>query len=209
MEKPPGTPPASSLFETIDGRASLNLEAFDRAFEERDDTRIAQIERHFKSVGIDDGRIRHIFAARRARIAAHQRMDAEQRERNRTAPIPTDDEWSAGVFVEDLEPQVRDAVFALRRKGYATYSSGFDDWDYQSVHMEDALDLPPGPTKALEDMSVTVREKSLSFIPDDFDPERMREKWNRIVDLLPERDMPAPETDVPQAELFRRRHPRP
>ena len=39
----------------------------------------------------------------------------------------SDEELRAGVYKELLEPQVREAVFALRQKGYDTFESGFED----------------------------------------------------------------------------------
>lgn len=39
--------------------------------------------------------------------------------------IPTDEELNAGVARSELESQVADAVFVLRRKGFNTFESGF------------------------------------------------------------------------------------
>lgn len=38
---------------------------------------------------------------------------------------PSPEERSLGAYKEVLEPQVRDAVLLLRKKGYSTYESGF------------------------------------------------------------------------------------
>src|ERR1700759_442476 len=42
-----------------------------------------------------------------------------------TNPIPDEEEFSAGAYREQIEPQCREAIFAMRRKGYRTGSSGF------------------------------------------------------------------------------------
>ena len=40
-------------------------------------------------------------------------------------PASTEEELYMGVFTEWIEPQVRDAIIEMSRKGYATQSSGF------------------------------------------------------------------------------------
>lgn len=60
------------------------------------------------------------------------------RERKQNNPIPTIEELKMGCFIEQIEPQVRDAVMILRKKGYDTVESGFDDlnkWD-QFFHIK-------------------------------------------------------------------------
>lgn len=47
------------------------------------------------------------------------------KERSEREPLATDEEYEAGVYYEDIERQVADAVFELRRKGYNTFQSGF------------------------------------------------------------------------------------
>ncbi len=68
------------------------------------------------------------------------RLDLEQRMQSN--PIPTYEEFRMGTFIEEIEPQVRDAVSELNRKGYTTASSGFDGGDesYQSIAGDFTLD---------------------------------------------------------------------
>lgn len=58
-----------------------------------------------------------------------ERNDIDHRvlERIKTNPVATDEELDAGVYKEYIESQVVDAVFALRKKGYNSFESGFDD----------------------------------------------------------------------------------
>src|SRR5258708_1162816 len=55
----------------------------------------------------------------------HRSMKREEAARLRNNPAPSEEELFMGAFKEWLEPQVRDAIFTLYRKGYATQSSGF------------------------------------------------------------------------------------
>jgi hypothetical protein len=67
-------------------------------------------------------RFQRLAALRRE---VHKRVQADLTERVRNYPVFTETEDRLGVFVELLEPQVRDAVLEFNRKGYTTYSSGF------------------------------------------------------------------------------------
>jgi hypothetical protein len=49
---------------------------------------------------------------------------AQRKEEN---PIATEEEYEAGTYFESIERQVVEAVFALRRKGYNTFESGFKE----------------------------------------------------------------------------------
>lgn len=66
------------------------------------------------------------------RLDAHDKMKQDFDRRLAANPTPTTQELSLGTYVENLEPQVRDATMALREKGYHTSSSGFfgsdDSW---------------------------------------------------------------------------------
>jgi len=69
------------------------------------------------------------------RESVHKIIEKETEQRIKENPIPTEEEIYVGAFQEMLEPQVRDAVFEMHRKGYATESSGFggENSEYQMV----------------------------------------------------------------------------
>jgi hypothetical protein len=71
-----------------------------------------------------EGRQRKQFA--RLRDDVHLEMALQLNARRRNNPEPTPEEAAVGVLREELEPQVRDAVFEFNRKGYKTISSGFE-----------------------------------------------------------------------------------
>jgi hypothetical protein len=52
-------------------------------------------------------------------------MKIEEDARLKDNPTPTEEELYMGAFKEWLEPQVRDAIPEMYRKGYGTVSSGF------------------------------------------------------------------------------------
>jgi hypothetical protein len=55
------------------------------------------------------------------------RSNADLGDRFMADPYASEEELRAGVYKEALEPQVREAVFTLRNKGYDTFESGFHD----------------------------------------------------------------------------------
>ncbi len=70
---------------------------------------------------------RGIYAKLRKQILSDQELAVKDRLQNN--PKYTDEEKKLGVYAEEIEPQVRGAVFDLNRKGYPTYYSGFYDFD--------------------------------------------------------------------------------
>jgi len=78
----------------------------------------------------------------RLRKAVHNQQEKELAERKRTNPQKSHEEAMLGVYVEELEPQVRGAVLELNRKGYPTYSSGFggEQSELQVIEGDYALD---------------------------------------------------------------------
>lgn len=76
------------------------------------------------------------------RRAIHQQQAKELEQRKRDNPQKSKEETMLGVYVEELEPQVRAAVIELNRKGYPTYSSGFSGKksDLQTIEGDYKLD---------------------------------------------------------------------
>lgn len=112
--------------------------------------------------------------------------------RLRKRPYPSLAELHLGVFFEQLEPQVRDAVFAFNKKGYMTCSSGFKGV-YQTIEGHFILD---SATKVkLCGMGVNVYEMPkeictedytlIEFKPECGDDEGVIRMWKAIADILP------------------------
>ncbi|MEM4271050.1 MAG: hypothetical protein QXO70_03075 [Candidatus Pacearchaeota archaeon] len=57
--------------------------------------------------------------------AVHLQMRENFKKRILINPEPTEEEWEMGVYIEEIEPQVIEAVRIMRKKGYDTYESGF------------------------------------------------------------------------------------
>jgi len=71
------------------------------------------------------------------RKQTHEQMWEQVKERENQNPTPTQEELEMGCYIESIEPQVRAAVLNLRRKGYATYESGFHNFKGQKIGFEE------------------------------------------------------------------------
>ena len=54
------------------------------------------------------------------REEAHAQIEKETEERIKNNPKPSEEEILAGAFREMIEPQVRNALFEMYKKGYGT-----------------------------------------------------------------------------------------
>src|SRR4051794_20198473 len=61
----------------------------------------------------------------RLRENVHLQMSQQLDERRRGNPQHTPEEETLGIYLEQLEPQVKEAVLEFNRKGYRTSYSGF------------------------------------------------------------------------------------
>lgn len=127
------------------------------------------------------------------RRSAVDRARGDLRERIERNPIPTDEEINAGVYLEQLEPQVRNAVLTLRRKGYITYISGFHGYEKQIIafHNEPLKDFkfPSDLMRELAEKGVYVQVKpgEIMFSCDYLlTLEELKDVWEQIAATLPD-----------------------
>jgi len=133
------------------------------------------------------------------RQQSHTQIGKETAERVKNNPKPTDDEVTAGAFREMLEPQVRDAVFEMRKKGYATESSGFGGKTGEVQSIDGYFEIDPKTEESLRDVGVQVSRDEgfgpkyafLRFSPDEPSLEKIKTKWDEVAKLLPDRGQQA------------------
>lgn len=146
-------------------------------------------------------------------------IERETMERIAQNSTPTDEEVRVGAFREMLEPQCRDAVFAMRRKGYATESSGFGGTHGEVQQIDGNFEIDGATEEQLRAMGVTVHRSgdpgeilawntALRFTPDQPDPAALRTKWDAVAALLPDRGQPAePSVSGGTEDFIRERAP--
>lgn len=147
----------------------------------------------------------------RLRKKAHIQSDKEVRARLRANPFLTKEEIALGTFVEEIEPQVRQAVRTFNRKGYMTWSSGFYGEASDRQGIDGTYRLANREKRILRKMGCTVRETlhfgmhytMVMFQPETADLNDIRRHWNKIARVLPDLGKRAPHSVSWGAELFR------
>ncbi len=125
----------------------------------------------------------------------HGQMEVELTKRKRENPIPTEEEIYLGAFAEQVEPQIRKAVFALVKKGYEFSSSGFSgNRNPQEQHLLGFFAIDDATKRELDSIGVKIQTKTthknqpiteLSFNTDSDNLQVITEKWNLVADMLP------------------------
>jgi hypothetical protein len=130
------------------------------------------------------------------RLQVHAQMCVELAERLATDPTPTDEERRMGTYVQMIEPQVRNAVLKLREKGYDTNSSGFNGArtpGTQSIQFLNNIELTEDTLRRIAEAGAQTEEWNgktgeIRFSPATPDFDQITSKWNKLVDLLPNRE---------------------
>ncbi len=145
-------------------------------------------------------KVRQQFAQLRDRV--HQSMKVEEEMRLRENPKPTEEEIYMGVFRESLEPQVRDAVSEMFRKGYATQSSGFHGTECEMQMIDGFFTIDKKTKSELQKMGVEVLRgadfglpknkliRILRFRATNPSLDAIKDKWDAIAAALPEQSHP-------------------
>lgn len=115
-------------------------------------------------------------------------------ERKKDPTTPSLEELNLGAYKEVLEPQVREAVFLLRKKGYPTFESGFLDFEgNQSIGLEAPMfkdvTLPKELTHELLNKGIVVKilSEAIELHLDRFiSLDEIRQAWMDIAEALPD-----------------------
>lgn len=123
-------------------------------------------------------------------------------------PHPNSIEYKLGVFIEMLEPQVRQAVLTLHKKGYSTDASGFMMGNSCEQMIEGDFKLEEKSIKTLTAIGTTVETNPsgytrLQFKPSEANIEKIKKQWDKIVSLLPGKKQVASPSMTRKAREFR------
>lgn len=139
-----------------------------------------------------------------------EQKEKEIKIREEGNPIPTEEEINLGCYIEQIEPQVRDAVLNLQRKGYTSYESGFAEFKKQNIGFEKKyfknFQLLPDLANQLELQGVIIKidPEYLSFTCNRvLTLEELKQIWNKIESAVPDLHQPAEQNNLPAAESFR------
>ncbi|HBF66844.1 MAG TPA: hypothetical protein DDW36_00260 [Candidatus Magasanikbacteria bacterium] len=151
--------------------------------------------------------------------STHEIMDREVAERIRNNPNPTEEEIFVGAFREMIEPHVRDAVFECYRKGYATESSGFGGEFGEVQSLDGYFDVDKKTKGRIEALGAKVlkgKDVGMPGLGDhytfiQFKPEKpkldyIKAMWDAIVEVMPQKNVPAQPSISGGSEDFRREY---
>lgn len=152
----------------------------------------------------------------RLREEVRQQVASETRERINTNPVPTEREIALGTFVDMLEPQVREAVLHMHTKGYSVSYRGFAPRDSERQIISGMFTLDPDTKTELRGLGVQIDEVfpentrrssyiKMGFRPQEPDLAKIKEKWDLVADILPDRKRSAIPTPTNDAVEFRKR----
>ena len=138
-------------------------------------------------------------------VQSEQALDHRRKEH----PKATQEELDLGIYLEALEPQVRQAVLTLYRKGYSSYESGFyGAGELQTIGLNgsplEGFLLPKNLTQDPRVLEWKMTHNQISFFPErNLTLEDLTEIWNAIADAFPALDEPSEPTTLPGAVHFR------
>jgi hypothetical protein len=136
------------------------------------------------------------------RRSVHRTMKAEEAKRLKDNPSPTEEELYMGAFKEWLEPQVRAAISAMYRKGYATQSSGFHGGNPEMQTIDGHFIIDKLTKEVLRRMGVDVLRGQdigvpkntlitiLRFRATNPSVDSLKVKWDAVAAVLPQRSLP-------------------
>lgn len=167
-----------------------------------------------RAFGTSPETLRSQFGALRQQV--HQTMKAEEEARLRENPKPSEEEIYMAAFKEWLEPQVRDAIVQMYRKGYATQSSGFHGTKFELQQVDGLFIVDENTRTELNGMGVEVLRgvdigvpnnklvTILRFRSKDPSIAKIKEQWDAIAATLPKKQLPSGVQPIcDRAEIFR------
>lgn len=146
------------------------------------------------------------------RKATLSEMREKFKERIINNPEPTKEEWQMGVYKEEIEPQVLDAVMLMRKKGYNTFESGFYGPEMQRIGFEEEplkdLKLPDKIIGLAKQCGLDVKVSS-NFIELHYsrflELDEIKKAWDKIADYLPDLGKTAGSPSNEAVNAFQRR----
>lgn len=143
----------------------------------------------------------------RLKYSVEKKVEIETRKRQKENSRPNKIELILGLFIEEIEPQVRQAIVEMNKRGYSTDKSGFmDNPLFQMI--EGDFQLEEETIGKLEKIDTTVETNPsgytrILFSPQEPDISKIKKKWKKITSLLPTIQKSASSSMTRKARDFR------
>ena len=148
------------------------------------------------------------FLNTRERERADDQSNEDLRVRLQKNSSPSDDERRLGAYKEMLEPQIRDAIMVLVKKGYITIDSGYDGRQYktgkQYIGFEKGMIDSSLLLLVISAIDTNTVRASIEFAQRDFlelaplrfvTLEEWKKIWDDVVKVFPDKGATAPFRD--------------
>ncbi len=143
----------------------------------------------------------------RLQYSIQKKIENDIKKRIVKKPHPDNLESRLGFFVEELQPQVRNAVLEMNIKGYSTDVSGFMDNPCHQM-IEGDFQLEEKIQNAMQAIGATVETNPsgytrIQFKAGEANIKKIKKKWDKIVSLLPKKNQAASPSMTRKAREFR------
>lgn len=164
----------SYVFKYYENTASFKKELLN--FYKNRDLNDVEIKEKIQSV-VSMTENKTLFIETMQRLQEREESFRRKEQRIKQNPVASEEEFEAGAYKEELESQVSNAVFLLRKKGYSTFESGFRDGRHQYIGIYNKNIVIP------ESVIEYFKEKS-------FEISLIEKKDRTTINLLPLKDEP-------------------
>lgn len=136
-----------------------------------------------------------LFISKMERYFTTQGIYKSEKELKRNPRTATPEEYEMGVYSDFLEPQVREAVFTLNRKGYKTFQSGYSPKDPRNQFIDvynSEVEIPEDLKEVLRLYGIETEVKNLddrttiTLYPINTKKIIRREEWENIWNIFSE-----------------------
>jgi len=146
----------------------------------------------------------------RLKFATDKKIEIELTKRKEENARPDKIEQSLGLFIEEIEPQVRQAFLTLYKKGYSIDKAGFMDNPSDQM-IEGDFQLEEKTVAKLQKIGVIVETNHsgytrIQFTPEEADHSKIKKKWKEITALIPDKHEAASPSMTKKARDFRQRY---
>jgi hypothetical protein len=136
-----------------------------------------------------------------------KKIEIDMKKRKLKNPHPDKFETMLGFFIEEIEPQVRQVVINLNKKGYAIDVCGFMENSCDQM-IEGDFKLDGDTIEKLGKENVLVETNPSGYTRVQFSPEKadlaqIKKKWNKIASLIPDKHETASSSMTRHARDFR------
>ena len=137
--------------------------------------------------------------------AVQQKKNLELMDRLKVNPYPSPEEIAMGAFAEEIDPQVRSAVFTMRDKGYNAIRAGFTTNTSAEQSVSFATALPFSLQARIRGLGFEVTADSIQFQPEEpTDLVGMQQAWDLLANELPDLGEPAQPNPIGNAKSFQK-----